>query len=128
MKLRIAIFEDDQDLLELLIEMLQSNKYSVVSLMTLKNVDWENIDIVLGDYRNTIVNFNQLSEEAGRHGVPLIAISGGDMNYPYQLSKPFTIEELESLMFKLVKESQARGAGSKTKRDFLSKWINKIAG
>jgi DNA-binding response OmpR family regulator len=126
MKLRIAIFEDDNDLLELLTEMLESNRYSVVSLMSLKNVNWDKIDIVLGDYRNTVVHFKQLCHEASRNGVPVIAISGGDMDYPHQLSKPFTLEELESLMFRLVKDSAERG--DKGKKDFLTKWLNRIAG
>jgi len=128
MKLRIAIFEDDQDLLELLTDMLESNRYTVASFMTLKSIDWNKIDIVLGDYRNTIVSFKQLIGEAEKLGVPVIAISGGDMDYPHQLSKPFTLEELESMMFRLVKASAERGGRGKERQDFLSKWLNKLAG
>lgn len=128
MKLRVAIFEDDQDLLELLTDMLESHRYTVVSLMTLKNVDWNQIDIILGDYRNTIVNFKTLSQEAAKQGVPLIAISGADMEYPHQLAKPFTLDELESLMFRLLKDSKSESKRDKSKQDFLSKWLGKIAG
>lgn len=123
MKLRIAIFEDDQDLLELLQELLESNKYQVNGHLSLKNVNWNEIDIVLGDYRNTLVKFNELKKITHEQGLPLIAISGGDMDYPYQLSKPFTVEELESLMFRLLKE-QPREAKPE-KQAFFSKLFGK---
>lgn len=124
MKLRIAIFEDDRDLADLLEELLESNKYSVNSFLTLKNINWGEIDLCLGDYRNTLVPFKELSALTESHGVPLIAISGGDMDYPHQLSKPFSIEELESLMFKMLKGGGQRM--NQEKKGVLSKWLNKI--
>ncbi|MCX7675450.1 MAG: hypothetical protein N2Z70_06435 [Bdellovibrionaceae bacterium] len=102
MKLCLAIFEDDSELTELLQEMLSEHQYQLVPYLSLKQAEWHKIDLVLADYRNTIVSFAEVVKEAKKHGVPVIAISGAHMDHPIQLEKPFTMEELEGLIYKVL--------------------------
>ncbi len=124
MKLRVAIFEDDSDLSELLEELLEASHYEVKTCLSLKNFKWDSIDIALGDYKNTIVSFKDLDKQCKENKVPLIAISGGDMDYPHQLTKPFGIEELEGLMFDLLKKSSPNR--DQSNQSALSKWLDKM--
>lgn len=100
MSLNIAIFEDDKDLGLHLKELLEVLEYESTMFMSTKKVDWKSIDVIIADYSNTLVSFKDLIKLAETHEIPLIAISGGQMNYKPALSKPFLIEELESVIMK----------------------------
>ncbi len=104
MSARIAIFEDDKDLAVHLKELLESMDYQVTVFLTLKKVPWEDIDVIFGDYRNNLVSFKDLIKISRENDIPLIAISGGDMDYSPSLSKPFLIEEMEALIMKVLQQ------------------------
>lgn len=131
MKLCLAIFEDDSELTELLQEMLSEHQYQLVPYLSLKQAEWHKIDLVLADYRNTIVSFSDVVKEANKHGVPVIAISGAQMDYPIHLEKPFTMEELEGLIYKVLghnfrpKASATHtGSSHESPKSLWSKWFS----
>jgi len=102
-KVRMAIFEDDPDLFDLFKELLPSEAFEVEGITHLAQVDWTRLDILVGDYKNVLVPFSTLIRISRDKSLPLIAISGGSMDdYPYQLMKPFAIEELEALVYNLL--------------------------
>jgi DNA-binding NtrC family response regulator len=96
MSLKVAIFEDDIDVADLLKEMMETKDFDVVTFYSLKDMNWQDCDIILGDYRNKIVAFKTLQSECSKRNIPLVAISGADTDYLPQLLKPFSIEDLQS--------------------------------
>ncbi len=102
MSLKVAIFEDDMDVADLLKEMMETKDFDVVTFYNLKDMNWQNCDIVLGDYRNKIVAFKTLQSECSKRNIPLVAISGADTDYIPQLLKPFSIEDLQSTVLETL--------------------------
>jgi DNA-binding response OmpR family regulator len=96
MGLKVGIFEDDKELADFLKELLEENGFSVSLHYGLKENSWRNSDVVLGDFRNEIVNFETLRVSCVQLGIPLIAISGAETTYTPQLLKPFTIAEMQA--------------------------------
>lgn len=114
MSLKVAIFEDDKDVADLLKEMMEMKDFSVTSYYNLKDKQWSDCDIILGDYRNKIVSFDALKLECHKKGIPLIAISGADTEFSPQLIKPFSIEELQAIILDtLMKSGKKLGGGNK---------------
>ena len=105
MSLRVAIFEDDKDLADILKMRMESSNFTVTEVFSLKEMYWDTTDIVLGDFRNKIVPFAELSKECKKNSIPLIAISGAETNHKPQLLKPFTIEELQAIIIDTMKKS-----------------------
>lgn len=106
MSLKVAIFEDDTDVADLLKDMMESKDFEATSYYSLKDGSWKQCDVILGDYRNKIVPFKILQEEAQKNGIPLLAISGSETAYLPQLIKPFSIEELQSSILDLLMNSR----------------------
>jgi len=106
MSLKVGIFEDDQEVAEVIADMIAAKDFSAISFYSFKGDEWKNCDIILGDYRNKIIPFSQLIKECQKNNIPLIAISGGDMDYKPQLIKPFGIDELQSLIFETLMKSK----------------------
>lgn len=106
MSLKIAIFEDDKDLADILKAIMETHSFSVDSYYSLKSPSWEQADLVLGDFRNKIVDFEELVEECKKFHIPIIAISGAETGFTPQLLKPFTIEELEAAILKEMMSSK----------------------
>jgi DNA-binding NtrC family response regulator len=106
MSLKVAIFEDDKDVADLLTEMMQTRDFEVNSFYNLKDSGWHSCDVILGDYRNKIVSFNTLMAECGKKGIPLIAISGAETEYSPQLIKPFSIEDLQTVILETLSKSK----------------------
>ncbi len=104
MGLKVAIFEDDKDVADLLKEMMETKNYEVATFYNLKDMNWQNCDIVLGDYRNKIVAFKTLQSECSKRNVPLVAISGAETDYLPQLIKPFSIEDLQTTVLETLVE------------------------
>lgn len=102
MSLKVAIFEDDMDVADLLKEMMETKDFDVVTFYNLKDMNWQNCDIVLGDYRNKIVAFKTLQLECSKRNIPLVAISGADTDYIPQLLKPFSIEDLQTAVLETL--------------------------
>lgn len=102
MSVKVAIFEDDKDVAELLMEMMESKDFKVTNFYNLLDVGWQTADIILGDYRNKIVSFKSLQSECGKRKIPLIAISGADTDFSPQLIKPFSIEELQETILQTL--------------------------
>lgn len=102
MSVKVAIFEDDKDVAELLMEMMESKDFKVTNFYNLLDVGWQSADIILGDYRNKIVSFKSLQSECGKRKIPLIAISGADTDFTPQLIKPFSIEELQETILQTL--------------------------
>lgn len=113
-KVRLAIFEDEQDLLELFQELLSPDAFEVLGYTDYDQVVWGQLDILVGDYNNSLVPFSKLREASQAYNLPLIAISGGDMEHPHQLTKPFDIEELEAMVFRLLNESKSSNSSDET--------------
>lgn len=104
--LKIAIFEDDKDVAELLIEMMETRGFQGASYYNIKDSEWTTCDLVLGDYRNKIVPFKTVATECLKKGLPLIAISGDETEYPLQIIKPFTIDDLQALILETLTKSK----------------------
>ncbi|MCB0368885.1 MAG: hypothetical protein KDD45_05395 [Bdellovibrionales bacterium] len=105
MSLKVAIFEDDTDVAELLVEIMEVKDFTAKTFYSLQDdSSWINSDIILGDYRNCIVSFNELKSECLKHNLPLIAISGAETDYSPQLLKPFSIENLQELIDETLKK------------------------
>lgn len=102
MSVKVAIFEDDKDVADLLMEMMESKDFKVTNFYNLLDVGWQSADIILGDYRNKIVSFKSLQSECGKRKIPLIAISGADTDFTPQLIKPFSIEELQETILQTL--------------------------
>lgn len=102
MSMKVAIFEDDKDVAELLMEMMESKDFKVTNFYNLLDVGWQSADIILGDYRNKIVSFKSLQSECGKRKIPLIAISGADTDFTPQLIKPFSMEELQETILQTL--------------------------
>jgi DNA-binding NtrC family response regulator len=121
MSLRVAIFEDDKDIADILKERLESLNFEVETVYSLEDEGWREVDIVLADFRNRIVAFQSLIEECAPLELPVIAISGAETSYRPQLLKPFTIEDLQSLIMKtLMENGGARKSRSGKKKGWLS--------
>jgi DNA-binding NtrC family response regulator len=108
MSLKVAIFEDDKDVADLLKEMMERKDYVVTNFYSLKDAAWKDCDVVLGDYRNSIVSFKAIEKECLKDSIPLIAISGEETQYLPQLIKPFSIEELQSVILDQLMKSKKR--------------------
>ena len=123
MSLKVAIFEDDKDVADLLKEMMETRDFQVSTYYSLKDIAWNSNDIVLGDYRNKIVSFSSLQNECAKASIPLIAISGDETEYAPQLIKPFSIEDLQAIILDtLMKNKKPSNKKSETHNDnsFLS--------
>ena len=108
MAIKLVIFEDDHDLMDLFREMLSDSGYEVSLSANLTDEALLKADLFLGDYRNRIVPFPEVVSFSKKHGIPLIAISGGDMDYEPQIRKPFHLDELEALIFNTLKNAPKR--------------------
>ena len=120
MALRVAIFEDDKDLADLLKEIMDQKGYDVVTLYSLKKSDWPDLDIVLADFRNKLVAFQDIVKSMKEVGIPVIAMSGADTGFSPELIKPFSIDELESKILETISANGPRkkGIGSVLMRKF----------
>lgn len=106
MGLHLAIFEDDKDLADLLKEMLEGTNYRVTTHYSLRGDDWKSADMILGDFRNKIVAFDDVHKECQKLGIPLIAISGYETGFEPQLIKPFSIEALQATILNVLIEQR----------------------
>lgn len=123
MGLKVAIFEDDKDVADLLKEMMETRDFQVNTYYSLKDISWNSNDVVLGDYRNKIVSFSSLQDECAKKNIPLVAISGTDTEYTPQLIKPFSIEELQAVILDtLMKNKKSANSKNEKRNDnsFLS--------
>lgn len=121
MSLKVAIFEDDKDVADLLKEMMEMKDFTVSSFYNIKDKQWLDSDVILGDYRNKIVPFEALRAECNKKGIPLIAISGADTEFSPQLIKPFSIEELQAIILDtLMKNGKKIGGNKKEESSFFS--------
>jgi DNA-binding response OmpR family regulator len=98
MGLKVVIFEDDKDVADIIKDMMEKNHFEVVNCYNISKKDWHDADVVLGDFRNKIVDFNLLKKECYSRDIPLIAISGYETDFRPQLLKPFHIEEVQSMI------------------------------
>lgn len=98
MSLKVAIFEDDKDLADLLKEMMEEKDFQVTNYYSMKDPSWTKADIVLADFRNKIVAFKSLVAECQKNGTPIIAISGAETGFKPQLLKPFSIDEMQAVI------------------------------
>ncbi len=103
-QIKIALFEDDDELSELLVDMMRSQGIEVRIYGNLKDDEWHTNDIVLADFRNKFVSFEKIRAESEKKQLPLIAISGDETNFNPQLLKPFTIEELLVLIAETIQK------------------------
>lgn len=78
---------------------MDSSGFTTIPCVDLKSPDLLEADIVIGDYRNEIVSFQALKSFCKKNGIPLVAISGGDMDYHPQMRKPFLMEDLQAIIF-----------------------------
>lgn len=106
MSVKVAIFEDDKDVAELLMEMMESKDFSVQPFYNLKDIGWQSCDVILGDFRNKIVAFKTLQSECSKRNIPLVAISGADTDYSPQLIKPFSLEVLQATILEALKKNK----------------------
>ena len=106
MNLKVAIFEDDTDVADLLKEMMEAKGFQVSCFYNLKDIGWQTCDVILGDYRNKIVSFKSLQSECQTKTIPLIAISGAETDYSPQLMKPFAIEDLQAIILDTLVKSK----------------------
>lgn len=112
MSLKVAIFEDDKDVADLLKEMMETRDFEVTSYYNLKDAGWQSCDVILGDYRNKIVSFKALLNECNKKSIPLIAISGAETEYIPQLIKPFAIEDLQAVILDTLMKTR-KGIGKR---------------
>ncbi len=98
MSLKVGIFEDDKELADFLKDLLEENGFDVKLHYSLKENSWTTMDVILGDFRNKLVEFETLRLRCVEAKVPLIAISGADTTYSPQLLKPFTIDEMQAVI------------------------------
>jgi DNA-binding response OmpR family regulator len=95
MALKVAIFEDDKDLADDLKNDLNKKGFDVSCIFSLED-DWLSAEIILADFRNRIVPFEDLKKLCLKNDRPLIAISGAESDHRPQVLKPFTIEQLQN--------------------------------
>ncbi len=105
MAIKVVFFEDDFELGELFKESMDSSGFTTIPCVDLKSPDLLEADIVIGDYRNEIVSFQALKSFCKKNKIPLIAISGGEMDYHPQMRKPFLMEDLQAMIFRVLRES-----------------------
>jgi len=111
-QIHVAIFEDDEDLAYYFQELLEMLNYNVsihYSKESFHNFGWDNVAIILADYRNHLVHFADVRKEAKERGIPLIAISGGDMDFRPNLQKPFTVEEIQVAIENVIEKNKTSG-------------------
>ena len=103
MSLHIGIFEDDKDLADHLQELMVDLNYEVTVFYKIDpKQNWKDVDVILADYRNNIVRFENVVKLGLEKKVPVIAISGGNMDYKPCLQKPFSIEEMQAVIVKAM--------------------------
>jgi DNA-binding NtrC family response regulator len=103
MALRVTIFEDDKDLADVLKEHMDATGFQVENVYSLDAASWDETDIVLADFRNKIVQFDDVRIKCAELNVPLLAISGMETGFVPERVKPFTIEELQSSILEAIK-------------------------
>ncbi len=113
MGLKVVIFEDDKDFADFIKDLMERSHFDVINCYNLKNSNWKDADIVLGDFRNKIVPFKTLQIECESLDIPLIAISGSDTDYSPQLLKPFQLEDLQSLILNELMRKNKLATNSK---------------
>lgn len=106
MPLKIAIFEDDLELAELMKEILEHYRFEVSCHFSLAKDAWKSADVVLGDFRNKIVSFQELCENCQDAGIPVIAVSGSETGHSPQVLKPFRIETLKKTILQALIENR----------------------
>jgi hypothetical protein len=117
MAVKIVFFEDDFELGALFKESMDASGFLTVPCVDLHSKELLDADIVIGDYRNEIVAFKALEALCRKNKIPLIAISGGEMDYHPQMLKPFLMEDLQGLIFKVLRDAPPRvRAGKKGER------------
>lgn len=109
MSLKISLFEDDKDLADTLKSLMAANGFEVMVSYKLEGSEWREADVVVGDFRNKIVNFNILKAECDKEGIPLIAISGAETGYEPQLLKPFDFDDLKNSIFRSIVRAKELG-------------------
>jgi hypothetical protein len=109
MSLKVAIFEDDRDLAEALKERLSLIAIEAINCYNLRDDEWREVDVVVADFRNQIVRFDSLRKECQSEGIPLLAISGAEMDYRPQIPKPFTTDELKNGIFEALVHARENG-------------------
>lgn len=125
MSLKVTIFEDDIDVAELLKEMMESHDFVVDIVYNLSENSWHDSDVILGDYRNKIVNFEKLRIECEKKSIPLIAISGAETDFRPQLLKPFLMEDLQASILQSLMSNKKKTL--KKDEGFLSSLFKKTA-
>ena len=108
MAVKVVFFEDDFELGALFKESMDASGFLTVPCVDLRSKELLDADIAIGDYRNEIVPFRALEAICKKNKIPLIAISGGDMDYHPQMRKPFLMEDLQGLIFKILRDSPPR--------------------
>ncbi|MBL7669239.1 MAG: hypothetical protein JNM39_02025 [Bdellovibrionaceae bacterium] len=108
MAVKVIFFEDDFELGALFKQSMDNAGFLTVPCVDLRSKDLLDADIAIGDYRNEIVSFRALEAVCKKNKIPLIAISGGDMDYHPQMRKPFLMEDLQGLIFKVLRDSPPR--------------------
>lgn len=114
MSIKVVIFEDDQEIIEMFKDLLEEADYKVYTCVNIDDPKWKDADVVLGDYRNTIVKFKDVKNFCSKLDIPLIAISGGEMDFDPQLRKPFHFEDLQSMIFQVLKNRKPRKSSTKS--------------
>ncbi len=127
MSLKVCIFEDDIDVAELLKDMLEDKHFEVHQIYKMTDTQWQDSDVILGDYRNQIVKFELLKKECADLGIPLIAISGAKTQHKPQLLKPFLIEDLQSAILQAIMENPDKKLNHKKSTGFLSTFFKKVS-
>ncbi|MFN7685435.1 MAG: hypothetical protein ACK5QT_08500 [Oligoflexia bacterium] len=115
MSLKVAIFEDDKELADLLKERMEDRHFEVVNYYSLLDSSWQSSDIVLADFRNKIVPFSEVVDLARQTHLPVIAISGAETQFRPQLLKPFLIDDLEGFVLKVLRDAGPRTGTVKEK-------------
>jgi DNA-binding NtrC family response regulator len=123
MDMRVVIFEDDRELAEALQDYMQGSHFKVTTCYNLATPEWKECEVVIGDFRNAIVEFESLRKECVRLGLPLLAISGAETGYSPQLLKPFTTEDLKNAIFDTLANANRLGIkrAPVAKRSFFSR-------
>jgi DNA-binding response OmpR family regulator len=119
----ILILEDNQDILQLMSEVLIEEGYQVTGLTfcenIIKTVDEHKPDLVMLDYLLHGINGGELCHEIKSHPstnhLPVIIISGyprvlqslGDYGSDAFVAKPFSIDELVSVIHKYLPVAEA---------------------
>src|SRR5262249_9047098 len=106
MPLHIAVFEDDVELADLIQEILEHYRFKVTCHYSLQQGDtWSHADVILADFRNYMVAFEQIEKQSSTRGIPVIAISGSETGFSPQVLKPFRIEVLQKAIYQSLVEA-----------------------